>query len=164
MHACARRFAMISSMITALAMASERAEASGGPFGLGLILGSPTGISGKLYLNQKNAIDFALGAAFLSSNGLHVHVDYLWHPIMLTQDEAFFMPLYVGVGARILDHDHGNDDDDVHLGVRVPAGILFDFRAVPLDVFLEVALIVDFVVDHGDHVDLNASLGARYYF
>jgi len=164
MRACARRFAMISSMITALAMASERAEASGGPFGLGLILGSPTGISGKLYLNQKNAIDFALGAAFLSSNGLHVHVDYLWHPIMLTQDEAFFMPLYVGVGARILDHDHGNDDDDVHLGVRVPAGILFDFRAVPLDVFLEVALIVDFVVDHGDHVDLNASLGARYYF
>jgi len=49
-----------------------------------------------------------------------VHADYLWHPVMLADDEAFFMPLYFGVGARLLDHDRGNEDDDFHLGARVP--------------------------------------------
>jgi hypothetical protein len=164
MHACARRLATILIVLAILAATRGRAEAAGGPFGLGLIIGSPTGISGKLYFNRQNALDFALGAAFLSTRGLHAHLDYLWHPVMLAQDEAFFLPLYVGIGGRILDHDHGADDDDVHLGVRVPAGLVFDFRAVPLDVFIEVALIVDIVTDHGDHVDLNAALGARYYF
>jgi hypothetical protein len=162
MHARARRLAVVSIILLALTAAEARAQ--GGPFGLGLIIGSPTGLSGKLYLDRRNAIDFALGAAFLSSRGLHAHVDYLWHPVMLTEDAAFFMPLYFGVGARLLDHDHGADDDDVHLGARVPVGILFDFRTVPLDVFLEIALIVDLVTDHDDHIDLNAALGARYYF
>jgi hypothetical protein len=162
MHVRARRLAVVSTILLALAASGARAQ--GGPFGLGLIIGSPTGLSGKLYLDRRNAIDFALGAAFLSSRGLHAHVDYLWHPVMLTEDAAFFMPLYFGVGARILDHDHGANDDDFHLGARVPVGILFDFRTVPLDVFLEIALIVDLVTDHGDHIDLNAALGARYYF
>src|SRR5688572_23975347 len=141
MHARVRHLVVALTMI--ILLAPLRARAAGGPFGLGLIIGSPTGLSGKLYLNRQNAIDFALGAAFLSSRGLHAHVDYLWHPIMLTQDAGFFMPLYIGIGARILDHDHGRDDfdDDFHLGVRVPAGILFDFRTVPIDVFLEVALV-----------------------
>jgi hypothetical protein len=148
----------------ALALAPRRAAAEGGPFGLGLILGSPTGFSAKLYLNRRNALDFALGFSFLNRRGVAAHVDYLWHPVMLADDEAFFLPLYVGVGARILDHDRGNDDDDLHLGARAPAGILFDFKAVPLDVFLEVALVVDIIQDHGDVIDLNAGVGVRYYF
>jgi hypothetical protein len=137
----------------------------GGPFGLGLMIGSPTGISGKIYLSQRNAIDFAVGGAFLGRRGLHVHADYLWHPVMLVNDAGFFMPLYVGVGVRVLDHGRGRgDDDDVHVGARVPVGILFDFKRVPIDVFLEVALILDFIRDHGDVLDLNAGVGVRYYF
>lgn len=155
---------LIVCTATLLLAAPRRASAEGGPFGLGLILGSPTGFSGKLYLNRKNAIDFALGFAFLNRRGVAVHADYLWHPVMLATDEAFFMPLYFGVGARLLDHDRGNDDDDFHLGARVPVGILFDFKTVPIDVFLEVALVIDIIQDHGDVIDLNAGVGARYYF
>ena len=151
-------------MSTAMFAARAPARAEGGPFGLGLILGSPTGVSAKLYLNKRNAIDFALGFAFLNRRGIAVHADYLWHPVMLATDEAFFLPLYFGVGARILDHDRGSDDDDFHLGARVPVGILFDFKTIPLDVFLEVALVVDIIKDHGDVIDLNAGIGARYYF
>lgn len=141
------------------------AHAAGGPFGLGLIIGSPTGLSGKLYLNRQNAIDFAVGGAFLNSHGVHAHVDYLWHPVMLATDEAFSLPLYFGVGGRLLSHDRGNDhDDDFHLGVRVPVGIVFDFKRVPIDVFIEIALVVDLLVDHDSRVDLNGGAGVRYYF
>jgi hypothetical protein len=107
-----------------------------------------------------------VGAAFVEHDGLHIHVDYLWHPVMLATDEAFYLPLYFGIGGRILDHDHGrDDDDDFHLGARVPLGILFDFKRVPIDIFLEIALIVDIVTDHhDDRIDLNGGIGLRYYF
>jgi hypothetical protein len=155
-----------------LVLATPRpARADGGPFGLGLIIGSPTGISGKYYLGGTGeAIDFAIGGALGGDRGLHVHADYLWHPVMLTQDAAFNLPLHVGVGARLLDHDRGKDDgdDDFHIGVRVPGGITFDFTEVPIDVFIELALIMDFRAGdrHDDSIglDLNAGVGVRYYF
>jgi hypothetical protein len=152
------------------AASPRAARAEGGPFGLGLILGSPTGVSMKYYLGESGqAIDAAIGGAF-SKSGLHVHVDYLWHPFMLVQEAAFNLPLHAGVGVRLLDHDRGKDgDDDLHAGLRLPVGLTFDFKEVPLDVFLEVALILDF---HGEHgidddqlgLDINAGVGVRYYF
>jgi hypothetical protein len=55
------------------------------------------------------------------------------------------------------------------LGVRAPLGIAFDFNNVPLDAFVELALVIDFLVDDyygGDDVDgdLNAAIGLRYWF
>lgn len=163
-----KRLAAVLALCGALLLSTD-ARAEGGPFGLGVIIGSPTGASAKLYLNQTNAIDAALGLSVLGAGGLHVHADYLWHPLMLARDDAFFLPLYIGAGGRILDHHRGNNkDDDLHLGVRGVVGILFDFRTVPIDVFLEAALVVDILVDHGqdsaDRLGLNAGMGARYYF
>jgi hypothetical protein len=154
-----------SFMLTlGLAAAMPTARAEGGPFGLGLIVGSPTGLSGKVYFNKMNALDFGVGEAFINQRGFHLHVDYLWHPVMLAQDEAFFLPLYLGVGGRFLEHER-HDNDEAHLGVRGPIGILFDFKRVPIDVFLELAVIVDFIRESdSDVVDLNAAIGVRYYF
>ena len=161
----------LATFVLLAAAAPRRARAEGGPFGLGLIIGSPTGLSLKYYLGESgNAIDGAIGFAFVSSNGIHVHADYLWHPLMLTSDPSFKLPLHVGVGVRLLDHDRGRDgDDDVHVALRVPVGITFDFTQIPLDVFLEFALILDFHGDEGDNgdtidLDLNAGVGVRYYF
>ena len=159
-----------AAVLVMLAMARP-ARAEGGPFGLGLIIGSPTGISGKYYLGVSGqAVDFAMGGAVASERGLHVHADYLWHPLMLTQESTFNLPVHVGIGARLLDHDKGKDggDDDFHVGVRVPVGITFDFTEVPIDVFIELALIMDFRAGdrHDDSIglDLNAGVGVRYYF
>jgi hypothetical protein len=156
---------------------SARAEA--GPFGLGLILGNPTGLSMKYYLGGTgHAIDGAIGGAFGGYGGLHLHVDYLFHPVMLTRSSGFNLPLHVGIGARVLDHNSGrhfdNDrhEDHLHVGARVPLGITFDFTRVPLDAFFEIAVILDFISGDSDRryeddnfgVDLNAALGIRYYF
>jgi len=95
------------------------------------------------------------------------------------------MPFYFGVGARLLDW---NDDycwrenngqvycsgyeGDTAIGVRAPVGLLLDFHEVPLDVFVELALVLDLIYidsneaydrDH-DVLSLNGALGVRYYF
>jgi hypothetical protein len=151
--------------------ASARAE-GGGPqgrvFGVGVIVGSPTGLSGKYYLSPTAAVDAALGGALLGDQGLHVHADFLYHPFVLYDDAAgaFTLPFYFGGGLRILNHVHFDDSADLHLGLRVPVGIVFDFKNVPIDVFVEVALVVDFLhaANEKTGLNLNAGIGVRYYF
>ena len=141
-------------------------------FGLGIMFGAPFGLSGKYYLSESTALDFGVGAyyRFRYDDAFQFHVDYLWHPVVLAKTDAFWLPLYVGVGGRVLDHGRDRDrdfDDDTHVGVRAPLGLSFDFENVPLDIFFEFALVVDFIQDRDDNhdiVDLNSSVGIRYYF
>jgi hypothetical protein len=143
-----------------LARADERG-AEKGVFGIGLIVGEPTGVSAKYYL-----VDAAVGAAFIG-RGYQVHADYLWHPWVLDQKESFALPVYIGGGLRVLDHNASDDDEDhVRIGLRVPAGILFDFTRIPLDVFAELAGVLDYRTagDASFGVDVNFGAGARYYF
>ena len=141
-----------------------------GSLGLGLIIGEPTGISGKLYLQDDQAVQAALGFTFVNG-GLHAHADYVFHPWILEEREAFTLPAYVGPGIRVLQHRAGRGaDDDFRIGARAVAGLLFDFKEIPLDVFVEVAGIVEirFGSDNPDvngfGLALNGGLGARYYF
>src|SRR5688500_14605891 len=91
---------------------ARSARAEGGPFGIGVIVGSPTGVSMKLYLDRQHAIDAAVGGALLGAGGIHVHADYLWHPLMITRDDAFFLPLYIGLGGRVLSHQRSQGRED----------------------------------------------------
>jgi hypothetical protein len=163
----------LAAIVLAVAPRSSRAE--GGDFGLGLILGSPSGLCGKLYVADTHAVDFAVGEALIGNDGIHIHVDYLWHPWMLTNQRVFDLVLYVGIGGRFLDHDRGgnDDDDDFHLGPRVPFGVLFDFSpaGVAIDAFAEIGSHLDIIFDDEDDnghdgldFDLSAAIGGRYYF
>jgi hypothetical protein len=137
-----------------------------GVFGLGIIVGEPTGLSGKYYLGDDTAFDFAVGGAFIQ-RGLQAHADYLWHPWMLEQKEAFVLPAYIGLGARfIIVNARGSDEDHFRMGLRAVIGVLFDFTNVPLDVFVEAAPVVDYrtKLESKFGFGLNAGAGARYYF
>jgi len=149
-------------------------------FGLGLMVGSPTGLSGKYYLDSPIAIAFGVGSSHYGhgdhdghdhnhryrNQGTHLHADVLWHPTVLTSNPTFQLPLHVGVGGQLRNHDHdldGNQDEHSHLGARVPFGLTMDFKRTPLDVFFEMAYSLDFT--GGDsHSYIAGSLGARYYF
>ena len=59
-------------------------------FGMGIILGEPTGLSAKLWTSKVNAFDFGLGVAvggdrlkykgsYNNESRIHFHMDYLWH-------------------------------------------------------------------------------------
>jgi len=142
-------------------------------FGLGLMLGAPTGLTGKYFLGPDTALDFGVGAIgyYRGRDGLHIHADYLCHPVTLVKAEPFWMPLYFGVGGRVFsfdddDDDPRDDDDGLAIGVRAPIGIAFDFNNLPLDVFFEIAFVIDFFVDYRDDVDfdINGAIGLRYWF
>lgn len=174
----------------ALVIAAERPAAAqdgtgGRPFGAGLMLGEPTGITAKWYLGKPFALQFGLGWVDDDfdrgdDDGLHIHVDAVWHPVVLTRNATFTLPFYVGVGGRILNDEDlydcggGNTcvDDDTYVGVRVPFGLLMDFNKTPIDIFLEIAVVVDLIyIDYDDVNDrdhdrahLNGAIGARYYF
>ena len=136
-----------------------------GTFGLGLILGEPTGIAAKLYLADDQAVQAAVGFAF-AGDGIHVHADYVFHPYILQSRDSFVLPVYVGPGVRVIDKGNGRDSSYFALGLRVVGGLLFDFRDVPLDAFVEVAGVLEygFADGQGAGLDINAGAGARYYF
>lgn len=144
-------------------------------FGLGLMVGAPTAISGKYFYASDRAFDFGVGTVryWRGRSGLHVHADHLWHPVSLVSNPSFEMPLYLGIGFRLFDYDYDRNNDNYDataVGLRVPFGIAFDLSNVPMDIFVEVALIADVVVnsnyanDDDFDGDLHGAIGARYYF
>ena len=164
-----RALASLLAMLAALALHASAAQAQPvekGAFGLGIILGEPTGIAGKLYLDDSTAVDGAVGLAVIGG-GLHLHGDYLWHPAVLEERDQFVLPLYIGIGARLAQRDRGSSND-FHVGLRAVGGLLFDFKEIPIDVFVEVGGILDYVFsdveeNKGQGFDLNVGIGVRYY-
>jgi hypothetical protein len=166
------KVALGAATLVTLAISAGSAHAQAvekGSLGVGLIIGEPTGISAKLYLDDDNAVQAAAGSAFVGG-GLQVHADYLWHPWILEERDSFTLPAYVGPGARFIYYQQGRDGDDFSaVGARAVAGIVFDFKEIPLDVFVEVAGVVEWRFapteeEKGFALTLNAGLGARYYF
>jgi len=70
-------------------------------FGLGVVLGEPTGISAKYWLSSGTALDFGLGYSFTSSKSLFdFYADYVFHSSdMINSTENFVV--YYGPGARL---------------------------------------------------------------
>lgn len=150
-------------------VAAASGSDSKGAFGLGVILGEPTGLSARLYLANDAALQASVGAAFVG-RGVQATLDYVIHPWVLENHASFVLPAYVGLGARTIQYrDRGNADAEVRtfaVGARAVAGLLFDFRALPLDAFVEAAGVAELELGDGVHagLGLNIGLGARYYF
>jgi hypothetical protein len=165
-----RRIRNMNRIIIVLALVSSTtAFADGrdkGTFGVGLILGEPTGVTAKLCLADDQAIQAAVGTALIGG-GLQVHADYVFHPFILQTRDAFSLPFYVGPGVRVIDYLGGRGERDYFaLGLRGVAGIAIDFNEIPLDAFIEVAGVFEYEFQSGDGFQpaLNAGAGARYYF
>lgn len=139
-----------------------------GTFGAGIIIGEPTGVCAKLYVKDDQAIAAAAGFAFVGG-GIHLHADYLFHPVILQSRDSFVLLAYIGPGVRLIQYRDGRDDNYIALGIRGVGGLLFDFKEQPLDVFVEVAGVLEFGFtdvedDEGFGPALNVAAGVRYYF
>lgn len=142
-------------------------------FGLGLELGSPSGLTAKYFLSDSNALQFGLGwynGYYRDTYGLHVYGDYLWHPLSLVSADAFELPFYVGVGLQFNSFEDRRFRDDYDtafgFGVRVPVGIAFDFNRVPLDVFIQLVPSLNFYSGYRDRGGfwIDGTVGIRYWF
>lgn len=135
----------------------SKAQTSGGDFGLGVILGEPTGVSAKLFLGGTNAIDFGAAWSFGNNASMHLHTDYLIHRFDLIQVESGRLPLYYGIGARVR-----FADDDAQLGVRIPIGLSYYFENDPIEIFFEIVPILDLAPKTS--FSGNSGVVIRYYF
>ena len=143
-----------------------------GPFGLGLIIGEPTALSGKLYLTRGNALDFAASwsARYKWVGGMADYTYQFWDVLAPIADRQVYVPFYVGIGgAMFIDTDSGargpgtnKSGNDVALGARIPLGIGMSWRDFPLELFLEIAAVA--WVLPGLEPDAMGGLGVRYYF
>jgi hypothetical protein len=126
--------------------------------GLGIMVGEPTGFSGKYWLNQTNAVDFGLAYSFVHPHSsVSLHADYLIHvPTLITKDGE--LPFYYGFGGRL----HVSANTKPFLGARGVVGILWMSKKYPFDVFVEMAPVFNIFAETSLHLDF--ALGARYYF
>jgi hypothetical protein len=140
-----------------LVLAHRFAGAQERGFGAGILIGEPTGLSMKGWLNQTNAVDAGVAWSYRQSGSFHLHADYLWHSFHVF-DTKELIPLYYGIGGRIRTARH----EDTHLGLRMTAGIDYMVRDAPFDVFFEIAPILDLAP--ATEVEANAGIGARFFF
>ncbi len=125
-------------------------------FGLGIILGEPTGISGKQWMSPTTAIDGAAAWNFGSGGYLHIHADYLFHNYDILKVKEGRLPLYFGIGGRI-----GFSSKTV-VGLRGVVGVAYQFSGAPIDAFLELAPLMDLVPGTSFH--MQGGIGARFFF
>lgn len=149
-----KKLAMIFTLVAVLFPCA--ATAKDNEFGLGIILGEPTGISLKKWIGSTTAIDGAIAWSFGNGGSFHLHADYLFHNFSLFDVERGKLPLYYGIGIRIKAKKKSK------LGVRIPIGICYIFEKTPLDVFLELGPLLDLAPSV--RFGFTGSIGARYYF
>lgn len=129
-----------------------------GRFGLGAIFGEPTGVSLKYFFNDTIAIDGGAGWAFHRHTDFHLHSDILWHDFDLLPVPEGKLPLYLGVGARLKIEDRADD----RFGIRVPVGVAYFFERLPIEVFAEVAPVLDLAPS--TRGGLTGGVGVRWWF
>ncbi len=155
--------------------ASTSNYTSNGKFGLGIELGTPAGLNGKLFLSPNRALNFGVGwlydSYYRDGEGIHLYLDHLWHPVSISDNPTFKLPFYIGVGGSFWSFDDRRDrinDRYTALGLRVPFGIAFDFNNIPLDVFVQLTLVVDVFLNDNYRDRFGpgflGSVGARYWF
>lgn len=157
-------FAVLSAAILFLGHYSQAQH----EFGLGAQLGDPTGVTARYKFSKENSIDGAIGTG--SHDDLNIHADYLWHHYELFRLGRAWFDAYFGPGVRIRDRDKNcrknticdDDDDGIAVGPRGVGGLMFDFKDPRVELFVELAAVLEFVPDTDGDVDF--STGGRYFF
>lgn len=139
----------LSFLITAL---PARAQKSG-DLGAGVVLGEPTGVTGKLWLDGTRAVDAGLGW-----NGeVTFYGDYLWHGWdVLPQPSQGKLPVYFGLGGQV------RMFNDAEFGLRAVAGVAYWLPRHPVEIFAELVPIFRLTRDTGPGID--GAIGLRVYF
>jgi len=178
------RRTLITAFVAAILLAGavRTAEATevgyGRKFGLGFVLGDPTGLSAKWWLGPTNSLDAGLGFWGYGVNdscwvqngvthcerfGYHagtLNLDYLWQSNIVRGQAQ--LDWHIGVGGRTIWFG-GCTGDCFDLAARMPVGLDLMFANPSfLEVFFELAPAL-YVVP-AFWFDIEGGLGVRFYF
>lgn len=140
-----------------LVLINVESKAQNSGFGMGIIVGEPTGLSAKLWTGSSNSFNFAAAWSFKGPGALLAQTDYVWHSFDLIPVATGKLPLYYGIGGRVIFYD-----DDLAVGVRIPVGLNYIFASAPIDIFLEVVPVMNLIPS--TDFDVNGGLGIRFFF
>lgn len=155
---------LVAALATALAVPAM-AQGDNKYVGIGFIVGEPTGLDAKFFLNNEHALEFGLAWSLEGRNDVHLQGDYLWHRYgLIEMNNGDEMPLYFGIGGRVIfrEDEPGPDNDDDIVGIRFPIGLAYMFTNYPFDIFAAIVPILDIIPD--SDFDLEGAIGARFWF
>lgn len=177
-------FALVLAVVFAAAFGSRPAAATevgySRKFGLGFMLGEPTGLSGKVWVGPTNAIDFGLGffsygwgnRCYTDNNNVQhcngytaydVIGDYLWQSNIVRGSAQ--LDWHLGIGGKISGGDYWRYREDGHdwsVGVRGSIGLDLMFQNPNfLEIFFEIAPVLYLIPTF---MAPDAALGVRFYF
>ena len=147
-------------------------------FGLGIVIGDPTGLSAKLWVAPTNSLDFGLGLwsgvngdCFQDNNGNTVcgnfghsngtfNLDYLWQSNIIRGSAQ--LDWHVGGGGRMIWWG-GCQNNCIAVAARAPIGLDLMFTNPSfLEVFFELAPTFWIVPDI--NFGIEGGIGVRFYF
>jgi len=137
----------------------------GANLGVGVILGSPTGLSLKYLVSRSSALAAHAGWSFHDNPGIHITGDYQHlFPMVIETEEGTaiddFTP-YIAAGGRFrFEEVEATGDNEFHLGLRVGGGI--EYNIARFGIFLEVLPVVDLIPS--TDFDIEGGLGFLFYF
>ncbi len=146
-------------------LATPHTASAQGSFGIGLIIGEPSGVSWIYHLSDRNALDGALG--FSPFDRFRIHVDYLWMSRAFRDRQMSFsygVGLAVGLGTRYRDDRRGIFGYTVQegaLAVRFPLALSYTFPRTPLELGVEIAPLL--ILGPAFGVSFDGGLFFRYY-
>lgn len=129
---------------------------------LGVVLGDPTGISGRFSVSPANSFEMAVAYSSSHYEGLHIHGTYLWDNARNFRTSASPLEMYYGLGVRLITINKGERDGSTAVGPRAPIGLLYKINNPNLEFFGEVSATVD--ITPKTDVDLDIGIGVRVRF
>jgi hypothetical protein len=111
---------------------------------VGAELGEPLSLTvGYRLPDPRLGLSLAVGSGVLGGNGLHVHGDITWVPVVLRRGAAVQIPVHVGLGMRYYSHHYEpasiDELPDTHVGVRMSLGVTASMVEKKLEAYGEVA-------------------------
>ncbi|MFA5511580.1 MAG: hypothetical protein WC313_03940 [Candidatus Kapaibacterium sp.] len=138
-------------------------------FGFGIILGDPTGLTGKFWIDRENAVALSLGNSYFGA--LRISGDYLWH---FDAFKSKVVSLYAGPGVVVGigesggwiykkkgDYYYVRKDSEIGVGVRGIFGLNIIPKNTPLEFFLEIGALVGVIPNFGSSAE--GAIGIRFY-
>jgi len=134
---------------------ASAALAQGSGFGIGVMIGTPTGITAKAWVERSSALQLNVGWPSLdNTNGTLLTADYVWHSHVFRSRAT--LPLFYGLGGTV-----GLSSGSNTFGVRLVGGIEWWPHGTSLDVFLQIA--PTFYFKPSSKFDVDPGFGIRFF-
>jgi hypothetical protein len=132
--------------------------------GMGLVLGLPSGVTGKAFLSRdhRHAIAVAAGSSELWLRWT-ASADYLWAPLQAGGRAQLAPRLGLGALAEVKQRvGYATVDNRPRAGARLPVGLDLRLAQSSFETYAEVAPTI--LLGLRSEVQVWAAFGARYYF